>query len=185
MKYYSYDVYGYYVGWGFADESPLEPGVYAVPAQATLVEPPEIADNERLKWTGSEWTVEAVPSNELPLEALAEIKRNELRNACSDAIVRSSFQSEALGAIYNYDCRLVDQINLKTRYDIALFTSTSEPVWASDGTRYQWKNHTSSELMQVMVDMNNHIKITQVKLASKLAAVDAATTKAQIEAIFW
>jgi len=125
-----------------------------------------------------------IPPSE-PLPVVAENKRMSLRESCSAAITRSSFQSNALGSVHNYDCRVVDQLNLKVRYDIASVTSTSEPLWASDGTRYQWKQHTASEIMGVMVDMNEHIKVAQVKLATKLAAVDAATTSADIVAIQW
>ncbi len=119
------------------------------------------------------------------LSEVSALKRDELRQACSNAITRSSFQSEALGGVYNYDCRLVDQINLKVRYDIATFTAQPEPIWASDGTRYEWKLHTASEIIAVMVDMNEHIKYSQVKLATKLAAVDAAIEAEQVIAIEW
>lgn len=128
--------------------------------------------------------VEDIPP-ERPLSELAEEKRTEMRNACSNEIVRSSFQSDALGAIHNYDCRIVDQVNLNARYAIALALSSSEPLWASDGTRYQWMPHTSSELMGVMIDMNEHVKENQAKLATKLAAVDAATNAEQVSAIEW
>jgi len=121
----------------------------------------------------------------IPIPILAEAKRVLLREACSDEITRSSFQSNALGSIHNYDCRLVDQVNLKIRFDIASATDSTEPLWASDGTRYQWKAHTADEILGVMIDMNIHIKGSQVKLASLLAAVDAATTKEQIEVINW
>lgn len=128
--------------------------------------------------------VEDIPP-ERPLVDVANDKRSEMRDACSDEITRSSYQSDALGAVHNYDCRVVDQLNLKVRYDIALATATNEPLWASDGTRYQWKLHTASEIMDVMIDMNEHVKAAQVKLATKLAAVDAATTNAQVSVITW
>lgn len=126
-----------------------------------------------------------IPPIIIPLPDMQDSKRAEMRGACSDEITRSSYQSDALGAVHNYDCRLVDQLNLKIRYDVAVSTSTSEPLWASDGTRYQWTEHTAAEIMDVMIDMNEHIKAAQVKLASKLAAVDAATTSEQINAIVW
>jgi hypothetical protein len=128
--------------------------------------------------------VEDIPP-ERPLSELAEEKRTEMRNACSNEIVRSSFQSDALGAIHNYDCRTVDQINLNARYAIAFASNSSEPLWASDGTRYQWIPHTHMELMDVMIDMNEHVKENQSRLASKLAAVDAATTAAMVAVITW
>lgn len=119
------------------------------------------------------------------LAAVKEACRTALRTTCSEEIERTSFPSSALGAVHNYDCRIVDQINLKMRYDIALSENSEEPLWASDGTRFEWKEHTASELMEVMVDMNTNIKAKQQKLVIKLAAVDAATTVAQAEAVSW
>ena len=117
-------------------------------------------------------------------EAVAT-KIEELRNACAEATVRSSFPSPALGSIHNYDCRVIDQVNLQLRYSIVLNTAGEEPLWASDGTRFTWINHSAAELLEVMVDMNEHIKESQVNLASKLAAVDAATTIEQVNLIHW
>lgn len=120
-----------------------------------------------------------------PLTEVAEERRNEMRDACSNEITRSSFQSDALGDVHNYDCRIVDQLNLKVRYDIATSTEGSEPLWASDGTRYQWKPHTAQQIMAVMIDMNDHVKESQVRLASRLAAIDASTTAEQIALVEW
>lgn len=122
---------------------------------------------------------------ETPLPILAEQKRLEFWALCADEITRSNFQSDALGSIHNYDNRIVDQLNLKLRYDISLATGISQPLWASDGTRFQWKDHSSEEMLSVMISMNNHIKALQTKLVTKLAAVDAAVNKAQIDAIIW
>lgn len=187
----------YSASWGFIPAAWKDDGTYTEatwPSDAVLctaeesatywgTEPPEgmiLGGDENGRPT---WLV--IPPIVIPLPDMQESKRTEMREACSNEITRSSFQSDALGVLHNYDCRIVDQLNLKVRYDIALSTTTSEPLWASDGTRYQWKLHTAGEIMDVMVDMNEHIKEAQVKLASKLAAVDAATTAAQIVAIEW
>lgn len=185
MKYYSYDTYGYYLSWWYADESPLEPGVFVPPAQATFVEPPEVDVTERCRWNGEEWIVELIPDTSPSLEALAEMKRAELWEACSREITRSSFQSTALGQVHNYDCREVDQTNLLLRYNVSSSTTEAEPLWASDGTRFQWKPHTAAQLLVVMEDMNEHIKALQMKLVGKLAAVDAVTVKTDIAGIVW
>lgn len=112
-------------------------------------------------------------------------KRVEMRKACDEEITRSSFQSSALGAIYNYDCRLVDQVNLQARYTLAIANVASEPVYASDGTRFEWLPHTGAQLLQVMNDMNQHIKQAQVKLSNRLSAVDLAVTREDLDAIVW
>ncbi|MFN3881492.1 MAG: hypothetical protein ACK4L8_08705 [Nitrincola lacisaponensis] len=45
------------LGFGIADESPLEPGEYLVPANATLIEPPETDQNQAAVFNGNEWHV--------------------------------------------------------------------------------------------------------------------------------
>lgn len=112
-------------------------------------------------------------------------QRWNFRYACTNEIERTSFSSSALGSIHNYDCRVVDQINLKMRYDVANYNSQPEPIWASDGTRYEWINHTAAQLIGVMEDMNEHIKDKQVKLAQKMAAIDAAVTYQEVMAVSW
>jgi hypothetical protein len=56
-----------YVGSSEADESPLETGVYLVPAFATLVAPPSsVTDNHAIVWDGTSWTETLIP--EPPVE---------------------------------------------------------------------------------------------------------------------
>jgi hypothetical protein len=58
MKYYSYHpVTKIFVSEGVADESPLEPGVFLIPANATSVEPIEFSENEFILFDESlnEW----------------------------------------------------------------------------------------------------------------------------------
>lgn len=40
---------------GKADPSPLEPGVWLIPANSTLVTPPSGVAPEKLRWDGSKW----------------------------------------------------------------------------------------------------------------------------------
>lgn len=54
------DADGYFVGTTTADESPLEPGVYLMPA-GTIDEPaPTVPDGTRAKWDGA-WVFENTP----------------------------------------------------------------------------------------------------------------------------
>jgi len=47
MNIYNFDqITGEYLGKDVADESPLEPGIYLIPALSTLTSPPETAENE-------------------------------------------------------------------------------------------------------------------------------------------
>jgi len=58
MKVYNYDPYtGYYLGSEDADESPLEPGKYILPAHSTFTEPPNFSYGELAKWEDGKWVL--------------------------------------------------------------------------------------------------------------------------------
>ncbi|MEN9658409.1 MAG: hypothetical protein RL571_1874 [Pseudomonadota bacterium] len=59
---YSFDpLTGEYVGATLAQRSPLEDGVYLLPANATFSEPQEPAGDKWPFWTGSAWELRVVP----------------------------------------------------------------------------------------------------------------------------
>lgn len=59
---YQYDRSGLYIGPTEADESPLEPGVYHLPARTTLCAPPlDCPDDQWPRWNGSVWTLASRP----------------------------------------------------------------------------------------------------------------------------
>lgn len=55
---YQTDAAGYVVGATEADESPLEPGIFLVPAGCVEEVPPSVADGQRARWDGTGWLVE-------------------------------------------------------------------------------------------------------------------------------
>ncbi|MEZ2744286.1 phage tail protein [Halopseudomonas bauzanensis] len=56
MIVYQYDAAGIYQGQTEADESPLEPGVWLMPARTTMVAPPdEIPEGRQARWNGVRW----------------------------------------------------------------------------------------------------------------------------------
>lgn len=58
MKIYNYHPeYKYYFGPSDADESPLEPGVFLIPAHATDIEPPECNLGEVQVFDGNSWNI--------------------------------------------------------------------------------------------------------------------------------
>jgi hypothetical protein len=52
---------GVFIGVDFAQESPLEPGVFLLPAGATFVEPPQVAEGKQATWDGKAWAVTGIP----------------------------------------------------------------------------------------------------------------------------
>lgn len=64
---------GILIGEGVADESPLEPGVWLIPAAATTTEPPTAPDGEVAVFADGSWTLEPIPTPEpAPAPVLAE-----------------------------------------------------------------------------------------------------------------
>ena len=55
---------GYFVGITIADESPLEKGVYLIPAGAVDSDAPSIPDGQRAKWENEQWVFEDIPQPE-------------------------------------------------------------------------------------------------------------------------
>ena len=56
-----------------ADESPLEPGVFLLPAHATFVEPPcDVPSDSYISWSGNNWEIIKIPEIPKPLEPIPE-----------------------------------------------------------------------------------------------------------------
>jgi hypothetical protein len=62
MEIYSYDQEnGNFIGVAEADGSPLEPGVFLIPANATTLAPPAILDGQVARFSNDQWVVETIP----------------------------------------------------------------------------------------------------------------------------
>lgn len=74
---YQFDVAGLLVGVTDADESPLEPGVFLLPARCTFKAPPNnVPDGKWPRWTGSKWQLVNRPVAEAaePENSLAKLQ---------------------------------------------------------------------------------------------------------------
>ena len=80
---YQHDADGFFLGVTEADESPLEPGTFLVPALCTLTPPPtEIPQGLFPRWSGAEWQLvacTAAPADQ-PSVAVAKLKSFLARN---------------------------------------------------------------------------------------------------------
>lgn len=64
MQIYHYDQNGLYLGDSIADPSPLEPGVFLIPARATTTKPPSARDGYLRRFVNDAWEekyIEPVP----------------------------------------------------------------------------------------------------------------------------
>lgn len=71
---YQFDRAGLYVGTTEADESPLEPGVYLLPAHTTLDAPPaDVPADKWPRWHGRAWELVNRPTQQAPEDPVAKL----------------------------------------------------------------------------------------------------------------
>jgi hypothetical protein len=63
---------GAYLGTSEAIESPLEPGVWLVPAQATTTAPPASVNPFSQAWNGEGWQLAPEPESDAPSEVVTQ-----------------------------------------------------------------------------------------------------------------
>jgi hypothetical protein len=61
---YQTNASGIFVGPCLADESPLEQGVWLIPAGCVDAPPPDVPDGSQARWNHTEWVVEPIPSQD-------------------------------------------------------------------------------------------------------------------------
>lgn len=59
---------GFFVGVATADESPLEPGIFHIPAGCVEMPPPACTDKEIARWVSGAWLKEKLPEAPTPEE---------------------------------------------------------------------------------------------------------------------
>lgn len=181
---------GAYLGATAADESPLEPGVWLVPAYATLQAPPAIPPGHAARWDGSAWEVEALPP---PAGATLEEQRATqdlaLARDCAAAIT-AGVTCEALGAPHYYPTSVTDQLNLVGAVTVSLLPGTpvdwTQALTCRDASG-EWARrlHTAEQLRAVGLAVVAHVDACRAQLASLRDALAAATTSGEVAAVTW
>lgn len=151
---------------------------------ATLVDITDINPSPGQGW-GYRDGVFLTPDELLTVADVYPQKLRELYEYANYSITQETFTSEALGSPHTYDCRPVDQLNIHTRFIVAKENNSTEPLWANDGSGFKWTQHSSTELLGVLVSMNEHIKYNQTHFVLKKAQLDAALTVAEVRAVVW
>lgn len=92
---YQYDVAGLFVGQTDADESPLEPGVFLIPARCVEVAPPEFSGDQCPRWNGAKWELISVSPTNDNQPASPVDKLREFLNANPDVAALIGATNEA------------------------------------------------------------------------------------------
>lgn len=129
--------------------------------------------------------VDYVPPT-IPLETLKADKVAKIKAAAA-AFITGGMECDALGVVHTYPTAQTDQINLNGLISKALiegeagapykFWCTSvNGIWAR-------RDHTAAQIKSVGVTVAAHVINAQNAYADKLAAIDAATSQAELDAI--
>lgn len=135
--YHYHPVTGEFLGEGTADESPLEPGAYLVPANATTTAPPTAMSGKVRVWRG-EWLFEDKQFEEQPVDPEYEPSLEDIKAAKLAAIraARTAAEHGGMmhdGVMFDSDERARAKYG-ETRDVFALMPEMSVEGWkASDG----------------------------------------------------
>jgi hypothetical protein len=125
---YQTNAAGVFVGAAEADESPLEPGVYLLPAGCIEVKPPATAGNDYAVWNGVEWQVKTppIPDRVIP-PTLPDLK-----------VTLSAQVDDVISAIYSRFTRFTSEYELREAaaraFKAANYAGTPDPWVTSFAT---------------------------------------------------
>ena len=117
------------------------------------------------------------------VESLAPLVQQGLIAGCKREI-----EAGAVVGDYRYGCRVEDQINYNSLLELlAPDNSTMLPVTCYDVAKGEWLEvaHTYSMVKSVAAWLAQHVYITRIKLKTKLADLEQATTVEEVEKISW
>jgi len=184
MNIYHYNpLTGKYAGKSIADESPLEEGVFLIPANATEVKVLDVIDGKIIKFFDGGWVYEDIP--EKTLEELKQNKTTELDNACNMDICEGFYSTvDGIEYLWGFDEK-TDQLNLNQMLSaIAAGIAPNEFYWKPKGEL--------SPILIIIEQFKQMCVDAQTAKVSKIfnfwtlkAQVLACETKEEIASIVW
>lgn len=178
---YQLDPAGYLVGEERAYESPLEPGVFPLPAGCIETAPPALAEGERARWAAGAWEI-VPPEPEPPPEEDLPRTQEELLHAL--AMMRARQEAggiEMSGQTFASD--LVAAVSVDSA--MAFITTAGRPT-----TRWKawngWVELTHLQLTELRVLIGTHRErcFAAEERAAAEVAVGDVTTYAQAAAAY-
>ena len=193
---YRYDEDNCYIGTDRAFESPLEKGVFHIPASCTEIEPPEGKEGFKTKWNGEAWEYEEIPKEPEPkpptFDELKASKLIEVNNWTADKIT-GGFTSECAGELVRYDSDRDTQNTVSS--DLNTIYLSPEKFNENFPNGYPMRGYpenenikkvyflTKEQLLQWNVDLGLHRGTCKQNGWVKQAQVEAALSKEELDAI--
>jgi hypothetical protein len=132
-------------------------------------------------------TTQPVPP--VPLSQIQAERVATLRVACATAIT-GGYTSSALGTPHTYPNGATDQVNMLGSVAASLLPNLPAgwvtQFWCEDAAgAWAYQAHTAEQIQQAGADGKAWVTTCQIKLATLVGAVNAATDSAGVEAVTW
>jgi hypothetical protein len=141
-------------------------------------------------WNGTAIVPPPPPPAPTAAQVLASVQASQIKAldaACAEQIV-SGFNSSALGTPHLYASTPTDQANLVSAAVAAASAPAgwTTPCWCgAPGAAWTFEQHTAAQIMQVHSDFLATVAGARMRLAALVAAVQAETDVAVIQAERW
>jgi hypothetical protein len=134
------------------------------------------AARQGFRWSLGQWI------DERPLATAKFQKWQEIKNACRAA----EFGTFTVGG-YGFDCDLESQTRISSAFQAAMDARTNGEPFSIDWTLADNTDVTLSRAQVIAVGraLQAHVNAQYNKARQKRAQINAATTKAQLDAIVW
>lgn len=141
-----------------------------------------------------------VPPKQADIDALkpamildgAKKTRKDLMTETCKSVITGGFVSSALGAAWSYPSKEDENVKDQSNLHSAVAVSTNAPVgwtvslWCQDSTGvWQLQPHDATQIQQVGLDFRAHLNDAIGRNADRQAAIDAALSVRDVEAIVW
>lgn len=122
------DSQGYFAGFSMSEESPLEPGVWLMPAGCVEAPEPDIPHDHKAKWDKDEWVFEAI--QETPEEVYTPSEEDKIvlcKSVAARLLLNTDFSqyADVIPLLDNYEEFVVYRSEIRNLF----LNPIAEPEW--------------------------------------------------------